>query len=265
MRVLNLHTTMLTRVDSNMADLSLQTNTIDEGIKTLASRVDLDLATLDDRITHRRNECDWTTVELVVANGKIALLEEHVRSQRTALERLSACLDVLEDQLCHCGKEKGREVSEEIPPVLDSLFKFNSSLPKAQFSVKSFHSASESATKALPSSSSGKEKDLVIYDSNVSHLIEIVKEPVENVTPIPVPPPVLDTDSIAQLLSVHNQCAVRSKGPPKSSFHPYTHCCTIGVRSSTHRARSLCSHLSAGPCDSFTAGRVDGKGWGFEG
>ena len=258
---------MLTRaqVDSEMADLSLQTNAIDKGIKTLNSQVNLDLATLDDRVTRHHNECDWTTAELVVANGKIALLEECVRSQRTALKRLSACLDVMEDQLCHCGKGKGREVLGEIPSVLDSLFEFNSFLPKAQFSVESFHSTSESAIKAPLSSFLSKENNLVIYNSNTSHLIEIVEEPIENVMPIPVPPPVLDTDSIAQLLLVRNQHAVHSKGPPKSSFHPYTCCCAIGVRSSTHRAGLLCSRLSASPCDSFTAGRVDGEGWGFEG
>ena len=106
---------MLTRVDSDMANLSLQTNAINEGVKTLASRVNLDLAALDDCVTCCCNECDRTEAELVVANGKIALLEECVQSQCTALERLSTHLDVMEGQLCHCGKGKGREVLGEIP------------------------------------------------------------------------------------------------------------------------------------------------------
>ena len=85
-RVSNSHTEMLTKVDTDMSDIALQVNVIDEGVKTLASRVDQDLVALDEWVTRRRNECDRTEAELVVANGKIALLEDRVREQRTALQ-----------------------------------------------------------------------------------------------------------------------------------------------------------------------------------
>ena len=51
--------------------------------------MDGELSTLDDRVTRRHDECERMDAELVVAVGKIAALEEKVRSQRTLLEKLS--------------------------------------------------------------------------------------------------------------------------------------------------------------------------------
>jgi hypothetical protein len=235
-----------------MADMALQTNAMDEGIRTVAARIDEDLTALDERVTRRRDECEKTEAALVIANGRVELLEERVRNQRSMLERFSARLDDMEGQLCHCGKGKGREALREISPVLDSPFILGSPLPEARSSNESFHSSSgfESSTNVPSSSSSTKENDLVIYDSATSRLVEIVEDPVENVDPIPVPPPVLDVEGMRRLITVRGQRAVRSAGRPKSSFHPYARCCAIGDRSSTHRAGSLCALLpptSVGP------------------
>jgi len=111
-----------------------------------------------------------------------------------------------------------------------------------------------SSKSSLPLSSNG---ELVIYDSDQSHLIEIEEDPKENVTPIPVPEPVLDVDTLRERFVVCRQRAVRSAGPPKSSYHPYSHCCATGYRSSSSTRRQICD------CVEDVGKDQSEQGWGY--
>ena len=114
-------------------------------------------------------------------------------------------------------------------------------------SKESFHSSSALGTTTAVSSESSlplsSNDDLVIYDSNQSRLIEIEEDPKENVTPIPVPAPVLDVDTLREHFAVHRQRAVCSAGPPKSSYHPYSRCCATGYWSSSSTQGQICDHV----------------------
>ena len=93
---------------------------------------------------------------------------------------------------------------------------------------------------------SDKENGLVLYGSKSSletHLVEMDEGPMENIDPVPVPVPVFDFAGIAQLMTVRGQRAVRSLGPPKSLYHPYSTCCAIGKQSTTHRPSHHCLRL----------------------
>ena len=89
---------------------------MDEGLRTLASRVDADLSTLDDRVTRRRHEVEKTDTDLQVAQGRIEVLEERLRNQHDVIEKICARLTVVEDNLCHCRKENQKPTS----PLLGS-------------------------------------------------------------------------------------------------------------------------------------------------
>ena len=80
-RVINSQTELLTKVDTELADVALQVDAVDEGIRTAVKCIDEDLEALDQRVNRRRQECKRTSVELEAANGKIAVLEERSCSQ----------------------------------------------------------------------------------------------------------------------------------------------------------------------------------------
>ena len=84
---------------------------MDKDLRTLASRVDEDLSTLDDRVTCRRHESEKTETDLQVVQGRIELLEERLCNQRDVIEKICTRLTVVEDNLCHCGKENERPTS----------------------------------------------------------------------------------------------------------------------------------------------------------
>jgi len=128
---------------------------------------------------------------------------------------------------------------------------------------ESFQSSSaiDSSTMVPSSSSSTKENELILYDSTSSCLVEIVEDPMENSDPIPVPAPRLDVEGIERLFTVRGQCAIRSLGPPKSSFHPYRRCCALEPRSSTHGIGYPCSSLSFDGGKPSPEGGVETGGW----
>src|SRR5258708_38495267 len=74
-----------------------------------------------------------------------------------------------------------------------------------------------------------------------ARLVEITDVPVENMDPIPIPEPVpeLDMASLNRLIAVRGQRAVRSGGPPKSSFHPYPLVARIASRAASNRLANL--------------------------
>ena len=153
---------------------------------------------LDEWVDHCRVECDRVEDKLVLAQGRISVLEDRVRSQCMVMERMSAHLDKMEGQLCHCWKGKEREVLGEISPTLGSLIVLGTDLDMGNSSDKSFHSSSAINTSTMVPSSSllTKENKLILYDSNSSCLVEIVEDPMENIDHIPVPVPHLDVEGI---------------------------------------------------------------------
>ena len=64
-----------------LADVALQVDAVDEGIRTAVKRIDEDLEALDQRVDRHCQECERTSAELEAANGRIAVLEERSRSQ----------------------------------------------------------------------------------------------------------------------------------------------------------------------------------------
>ena len=95
-------------MDTELADIALQVDAVDEGVRTAVKRIDEDLEALDQRVNRRRQECERTSAELEAANGKIAILEERSRSQRLLIEQLIARVDSMEGRLCHCDEGKGK-------------------------------------------------------------------------------------------------------------------------------------------------------------
>ena len=74
----------------------------------------------------------------------------------------------------------------------------------------------------LPSSDSSLSEggNLLELEEQENFPVVLVQE---NINAIPVPPPV----NIPPPYAVSGQCAVCSKGAPKSIFHPYPHHCPL--------------------------------------
>jgi len=155
-----------------------------------------------------------------------------------------ACMSVMEGQLYRCGKGKGREVEEEVSPILGSPLVLDCSLEEGNTSDDSYHTPPFASLSVPPQSSpinkSDKENSPAFgigYDPRTV-LVPIGDAPPENTIPIPICEPTLNLSGLERFIVVHGQQAICSLGRPKSSFHPYL--CPIGVRSSTHRQSSAC-------------------------
>jgi len=79
-RSINSQTALISRLDGDIAGLSTQAAAFDEGVQSLAKRVDEGLLALDGRVDRCRVECDCMEDELVLAQGRISVLEDRVRS-----------------------------------------------------------------------------------------------------------------------------------------------------------------------------------------
>jgi len=109
-RCINNQTVLISQLDGDVASLATQAAAFDKGVQSLAKRVDEDLVALDECVNRHHVECDRVEDKLVLAQGKISVLEDRVRNQCIAMERMSARLDKMEGQLCHRRKGKEREV-----------------------------------------------------------------------------------------------------------------------------------------------------------
>jgi len=69
------------KIDGEVANLALEIQAIDDGIKTAVSCIDKNLEVLDQCVNCRHQECECAEVTLVVAEGKIEVLEEQSNSQ----------------------------------------------------------------------------------------------------------------------------------------------------------------------------------------
>jgi len=182
-------------------------------------------------------------------------LKARVETQQELIQDLFAHVEEMEGKLCHCGKGRAREPLQEVSPVLGSPLELGRDIPKESSGDSSYRtplitSSSSIPSPSLPASKVNKENSMVLYDSHIS-LVEITDSPVENVVLVPVQELSLDFAGISRLIVVHGQHAVCSQGRPKSSFHPYTSCCRIGRRSSSHGSGDLCLGFltEGGACD----------------
>jgi len=246
--VINLQTQVTTRIDEELADLSLHHDALDTGTRAGFACVDQDLEALDQRINRCRVECEKTEEELHVAEGRIDVLTARLATQREMIQDLIARVNFMEGKLCYCGKGKAREPLQEISPVLGSPLELGPEVLEDSGSDTSYHTpliASSSApSSASPIVESNQENVMVLYDSR-QPLVEIVDRPIKNIVPLPVREPCLDFAGISRLIAVRGQRATRSQGRPKSSFHPYASCCRIGRHSSSHRSGDLCLGFEA--------------------
>ena len=229
-RVINNQTDTLTKMDGELSDMMLKFDAIDEGVRAGFSRVDKDLAALDSRVHRRRKEAEADEEKLKIAEGRIALLEERSRADSDLIEKLFARFEAMEDRLCHCKEDKGKAVEVSSSGILGSPLVLDRPLAGSDESYRTPPIASSEA-----SSSSGSNKENVVVDSLLK---EIKEEDMEG--PLHLPAPRLDVAGIKHLMVVRGQRAVRSRGAPKSSYHPYARCCAIGDRVPTHRPGSLC-------------------------
>jgi len=229
--VINSQVRVATRIDKELANLSLHHNALDEGVRAGFSRVDQDLEALDQRVNQQRAECERTEEELHAAEGRIEVLMTRLDTQRELIQDLFTHIESMEGKLCHCGKGKAREPLQDVSPVLGSPLDLGCEIPEETDSNNSYHTP-PIASSSVPLSSSpiiesNKENVMVLYDSHKS-LVEIVDSPVENIVPLLVQEPRLDFSGISRLIAVRGQHAIRSQGRPKSSFYPYASCCRIG-------------------------------------
>jgi len=252
-RAINSQTCVVTKIDGELADIGLEVQAINEGIKTAVTRIDKDLEALDQRINRRHVECERMEQSLCSALNQIADLERlsHAQSEinNTLLERV----DAMEGNLCHCNQDSCGSTQEAPSSLVGSPLEFGHQVDEGNVSDDSYH------TPPLAGSSVPSIPSLIVEDSEQKNssnvgigyipcvpLSDITDGLVENSGPIPVPAPVLDRAGINRLIAVRGQRAVRTLGRLKS-YHPYPRCCAIGCQSSTHRAGSCCSHWGQGP------------------
>jgi len=201
---------------------------MDEGVKTGFSRVDKDLEALDGQVNRRRKDNDLVVEKLQIAKGKIEVLEERSRTQRNMIEKLITRVKSMEDRLCRCrkGKGKGKAVEISSSPVLGSPLVLDRPLAGSN---SSYHTPPVASSPMVSASSSGSDKENVAVESR---LVEIKEEVMESTLHIPAPE--LDFQAVARLVAVRGQRALRTQGPPKSSYHPYARCCAIGDQVPSH-------------------------------
>ena len=153
----------------------------------------------------------------------------------------------MEGRLC-CfdeGKGKGRAVLEEVSPPLGSPLVLGQAMDEDCHSNDSFHTPPLTSS-SVPASSSPAESDKENVEVTPSGLVEIVEGSSDFDIPLPVPAPTINLSHFNHLITVRGQRAVRKLGPPKLIYHPYSHCCNIGARSSTHKPGAHCSHQRLG-------------------
>ena len=231
--IINKQTDTLTKIDTEVTDLGLKFNAMDEGLKTTVIHIDKDLEALDDRIGRRRWEFDIMSEELHKAEGKIDVLEERSRSQLDLIEKLMACVESMEGCLCKCGEkaDKEKEVEQVVDdvssPILGSPLVLNRD---TLGSDDSYHTPPGTLSLAQGSDKENVESSAVLVE---------IKDDEENEVALLVVPPPLNFASIHHLVAVRGQRATRTLGPP-CSYHPYARCCAIGDRDSTHRPGNLC-------------------------
>jgi len=185
-------------MDSELSDMTLKFDAMDEGVRAGFSRVDKDLAALDDRVHRRRKDGEAAGEKLKAAEGRIALLEERSRADSNLIEKLFARVEAMEDRLCHCKDVKGKGKAVEIssPGVLRSPLILDRPLVGSDESYRTPPAASSEVS----SSSSGSNKENTVAESLLK---EIKDEDMEE--PIPVSVSKLDSAGIKRLMAVRGQ------------------------------------------------------------
>jgi len=165
-RIINKQTETLTKMDSELTDMALKMDAMDEGVKTGFSRVDKDLEALDGRVNRRCKDNDLVAEKLQITEGKIEVLEERSRTQRDMIEKLITHVESMEDCLCRCheGKGKGKAVEILSSPVLGSPLVLDRPLAGSD---GSYHTPPVALSPVVSSSSSGSDKENICHDFHI--------------------------------------------------------------------------------------------------
>ena len=105
----------MSSMNEELSDLGFRVQNIDEGVQSSVQQIEKDMESIDDRVDCRQDECEKLSNELCIAEARIKLMEELSWGQRMVIERLSARVDTMEDNLCRCVKGKESEQAEDIP------------------------------------------------------------------------------------------------------------------------------------------------------
>ena len=259
-------TRVVTKIDGELADIGLEVQAIDEGIKTAVARIDKDLEALDQRINRRRVECERTEQSLRSALNRIADLERLSHAQSEINDALLERVDAMEGNLCHCNQESRGSTQEAPSSLVGSPLVLGCQVDEGNASDDSYHTPplASSSVPSIPSSIMEDSDQENLSNVGIGYiprvpLSDITDGLLENSEPIPVPAPMLDRAGIDRLIVVRGQRAVRTLGRPKS-YHPYPRCCAIGRQSSTHRAGSCCSRDKVVGRESSPTGRAGEQG-----
>ena len=251
---------MVTKIIGELADIALEVQAIDEGIKTAVTHINQDLEALDQRINCHHLKCECLEQSLRVALDRIATLER--LNQSLVNDALIKRVNAMEGKLCHCNSESRGSTPEAPSSLLGSPLVLDRRSEEDNASNDSYHTPplAGSSVLSIPSSIVEDSKQENLPNAGVGYiscvpLSDISNGLVENFEPIPVPAPVLDRAGIDRLVTVRGQRAVCTLGRPKS-YHPYPRCCTIGRHSSTHRAGSYCSREKVVGREPSPTGRV---------
>ena len=165
--MINTQTQVMTRIDEELANLSLHHDALDTGTRAGFTRVDKDLEALDQHINRRRAECEKTEEELRAAEGQIKVLTARLDTQREMIQDLIARVDSMEGKLCHRRKGKAREPLREVSSVLGSPLELGCEVPKDSGSDTSYHTPPVAGSSFILSSSSpvseaNKENSMVL-------------------------------------------------------------------------------------------------------
>jgi len=98
---------VVTKINGELADITLEVQAIDEGIKTAVTRIDQDLEALDQRINRCRLECERSEQSFRVALDRIATLERLNNDQSLVNDALIKRVDAMEGKLCHSQGTRG--------------------------------------------------------------------------------------------------------------------------------------------------------------
>lgn len=224
--MINGQTHVVTKIDGELADITLKVQAIDKRIKTIVIRINKDLGVLDQHINCCCQECECTKGALRVAEGKIVFLEKLKHDQSEINDVLLARLDVMENKLCHCSWGTPELTQEDASSLLGSSLVLGRQAEEDNTSDNSYHTpplVSSSIPSALLSSITNSDKENSVNPGvgyiSQSPLVETTQGPLENVDPIPIPAPVLDVDRINCLFTVCGQRAVCTLGCLKT-YHP---------------------------------------------
>jgi len=95
--IIDKQTKTLTTMDSELTNMTLKLDTMDEGVKMGFSCINKDLEALDSHVNHCCKDHNFVAEKLKVAEGRIKVLEEQSCTQCDMIEKLITHVEGMED------------------------------------------------------------------------------------------------------------------------------------------------------------------------